>query len=135
VNACRHIAALGALLLLFSACQDARARGEKLVRRADLDRLRHDAAVVYKECFTTSGGDLVPLPQERWPASFKRFSPVRVNAYRTGIALVLTPSLDEERGIYIAPEGLDLKPIQSPRAAFHQVKPGVYWFEFGTPGK
>jgi hypothetical protein len=122
-----------ALALLGGGCDrnPARARAVKELGTADLTRLRFDAAVIYKNAFAARGPELVRVPETSWPKSFRAFSPSRVTVYQDGIALGLAQLADRESGLWIIPEGMTHDPAATPRATFHELRDGVYWYEFG----
>ena len=120
------------LALLLTACGNPHRELERAVSNADASRLRHDAAVVYKDAFASSHENVIGVARSGWPKSFAVLNPVRVNAYRDGIAIALSPGTDSESGAYVIPEGMDHQPADNARARFRPLREGVYWYDFGV---
>jgi hypothetical protein len=122
--------------LAMLGCRGPRGRAEKILSGADERTLRHDAAVLYKDLFAASAkAPFVPVPPELLPKSMARFTPRRAVAYPDGIALILQPQADRESGLYIVPEGMEHNPTAGPRATFHPLREGIYWYDFGRTEK
>ena len=119
------------LLTLLTACSDARDRAETVLARGNTAQVRRDAALLYKDLFAASGPGVTTLSAKDWPASFQPFKPLRVGAYRDGIALVLESKADAEAGLYIVPEGMNHAPASTHRAKFHPLREGIFWYAFG----
>lgn len=125
-------AVLGVLLLLcLAACRPEWHQADLVLRKADLPKLRRDAALLYKDNTVSSQPGYVAIRRGGWPASFEAFAPLRVTAYLDGVALALTPGTEPESGLYLVPEGMDVAPKDSARAHYHRLREGIYWYRFG----
>jgi hypothetical protein len=121
--------------LLFAAlaagCGDSpRAATEKRLRKADLARLRADAAVLYKDLHASATPDYFIIKEGNWPASFRALEPVEVGAYRDGFTLACTQGADLESGLYVTPAQMDAQPHSTERAHFERLADGIYWYSF-----
>ncbi|HEX8295182.1 MAG TPA: hypothetical protein VF593_02710, partial [Chthoniobacteraceae bacterium] len=113
--------------LLVPGCGDRRARAEETLGEVGASQLRSDAALLYKGAFATPGADFVLVKSSQWPASFHRFQPIRVGAFRDGISLTLLTSSGTEAGLYIVPQSMDQPPSKSRGGTFEPIGEGVYW--------
>jgi hypothetical protein len=117
--------------LALAACADRRERAERVLREDGPERLREEAAHLYKERFGGSGAEFSVVIEEAWPASFRRFKPRRVGAYPDGFAVALETDADTERGIFVIPQYFDLEtPRWGADATFEPLADGVYWYAF-----
>jgi hypothetical protein len=120
------------LLALFCAgCTDVRERAEEQLRQQSPELLRKEAAMLYKEKFSSHGNEYLVIRPVEWPASFKAFAPTRVGAYLDGITLTIQTKDRLESGLYIVPQSMDYTPRDTPRAVFRKMADGIYWYSFG----
>lgn len=116
---------------LLAGCHPSpREKADRRVREMDTKRLRADAAVLYKDVFASASSALISIKESAWPASFRRFEPMRVNAYRDGFSLVLDKTGEVESGIYVVPEAMEIEPRPTERARFERVADGIFWYSF-----
>ena len=125
-----HSFTLGLCASLICGCADPRSRAEGTLRAVGAETLRKDAAVLYKQLFAGRGTDFIVVRASQWPASFKRFAPVRVGAYPDGLSLALNVDADSESGLYVVPLHMDHTPSGAARAKFHKLADGIYWYSF-----
>lgn len=124
-----------ALLLTYGGCDTntAHRRAVKQVANTDPAQLRFEAAVTYKNAFAGRGPQMIHLQENAWPKTVRAFNPLRVTAYRDGIAIALYQLADRESGVWVIPEGMTHDPAATPRAVFQELRDGIYWYEFGQP--
>jgi hypothetical protein len=122
-----------ACALLLPACNNPRQRAESQLRNGGDIRLRHDAAMIYKDLFAGTGKpDFVEVWYRDWPTSFQRLAPLHVGAYHDGVIIALRASLDNESGLYIIPESMDKVPNGERGSTFIKLREGIYWYSFGA---
>jgi hypothetical protein len=127
-------ASRAALLLLPALCVLGCGRQtdsiESTLRAVGPERLRQDAAVLYKQAFSAHETKFVVIPKSAWPASFRRFQPMRVGAYQDGFSLTLATTPQAESGIYVVPLHMERVPAQSAGTHFEQLADGVFRYSF-----
>ncbi len=122
---------MAAVLLALGGCDETpRQRMQTQLGRADLARVRREAALTYKDLFAASGSGFIPLPLTKFPPSFRQFQPLRIVAHRDGFALTLVSTAATESGLYIVPAGMEHAPAASRRAHFERLREGFYWYAF-----
>lgn len=107
-----------------------REKAEERLRAADLARLRHDAAVLYKNLHASTGPAYTVIKSSNWPESFRALGPVEVGAYADGFTLAFEQSGQNEAGLYVTPAQMDVVPQPSERAHFERMADGIYWYSF-----
>ncbi|MEA3211049.1 MAG: hypothetical protein QOE70_4106 [Chthoniobacter sp.] len=128
---------LPALLLLTCAlwcagCSDPRERAHGQLRKGGAERLRHDAALLYKDLFSRSNGrDFTEIWYKEWPSSFKQCAPLHVGAYLDGFCIAMQGAGRFESGLFIVPQSMDHEPKPTHHARFERLSDGVYWYSFG----
>jgi hypothetical protein len=120
------------LVFLLAACRGPRERAVERLNSVGPDRLRHDAALLYRELFNTRGMDFVVIRPMDWPPSFKAIAPIRIGAYPDGISLATYSRNDVESGLYIVPQSMDHEPGNVRGGHFEKVAEGIYWYSFGN---
>jgi hypothetical protein len=118
------------LLLVVSGCDSPRVRAEKKLRQTGNGRLRAEAAVLYKDIFSSDASPFVAIKTDSAPASFRAFEPLSVGAYRDGFSLALQRRGGIETGVYVIPEQMELVPQSRGRARFERIAEGIYWYSF-----
>lgn len=103
----------------------------RMIEKVGAEALRGDAALLSKRLFAGHGTDFFDVRAKDWPASFQRFSPVRVGAYPDGISLALTAESATETGLYIVPATMDHQPSAAQGGRFERLADGIYWYSFG----
>lgn len=119
------------LALLLAGCANPRQRALGTLEKVGSEPLRRDAALLYKRIFAGHGTDFVVVRAKEWPASFQRFTPLRVGAYPDGISLTLFSRSDSEAGLYIVPATMDHQPSAAHGGTFERLAEGIYWYSFG----
>jgi hypothetical protein len=126
-----RVVLLLACALLSTACTNPRTRAERQLGKGGAERLRHDAAIIYKNLFAGHGKpDFVEIWFKNWPPSFQKLAPLHVGAYLDGISIALQASSENEAGLYIVPESMDNEPRGAPGATFTKLREGIYWYSF-----
>lgn len=115
------------LLLLLAACTDSRHAAQKQLREIGTPRLRHDAAILYKQLFSSPSADYLTLKPSQWPASFALLRPMQVGASRDGFTLTLVGKNSTQSGLHIAPDGMSTTPKAS-HAKYQKIEDGIYWY-------
>jgi hypothetical protein len=115
---------------LVGACADPRRDAERKLGQVGVEKLRGDAARIYKDVFAGRAPAFEEVRPAVWPESFRAFAPHHVGAAPDGISLALTRSRDAESGLYIVPLQMDHTPRATPRAALEQLAEGIYWYSF-----
>lgn len=121
---------LAAVLLAFAACADPRRRTEDLLVTVGAERLRRDAAVLYKNAFARPSPGFAEIKPSDYPSSFRRFAPRHVGAYPDGVTIAVQKDGAVETGLYIVPHSMERTPTPTPRATFERLADGVYWYAF-----
>lgn len=107
-----------------------REKAEKRLRSSDLARLRHDAAVLYKNLHAGTGPAYAVIKESGWPESFRALGPVEVGVYADGFTLAFEQSGQIEAGVYVTPSQMDVTPQATERARFERLADGIYWYSF-----
>ena len=116
--------------LLVSSCGEEENSVESIITAVGPEQLRRDAAVLYKQAFAASNTRFAVISKSTWPASFRRFRPIRVGAYRDGFSLTLATTPQTESGIYVVPSGMELSPAQTTGTKFEKVADGIFRYSF-----
>ena len=116
--------------VFLAGCAGPRDKAIKTLDRVGAEKLRHDAAVLYKDLFAGRGPDLTVLKPGQWPKSFEAFHPLYVGAYLDGFVCALRKGEDTESGIYIIPSGMEHEPRNTDRASYERLSDGIYWYSF-----
>ena len=120
-----------ACALLWQGCGDRRQRAERQLRKGGAERLRHDAAVLYKNTFARHGRPaFVEIWYKEWPPSFQTLAPRHVGAYLDGIIIALKTGDHSEEGLFVVPQSMDLEPKVAPGTTYRRLAEGVYWYSF-----
>lgn len=124
--------ALFAATFAFALAACAEPREAALIRMQSVgpERLRRDAARLYKDVFAARSPEFVPVRITQWPASFRRLVPLHVGAYPDGFAIALEQDGDNESGLYVIPDSIDRLPSDTARAQFEPIEDGVFWYTF-----
>ena len=126
----RFLLLLSGGLLGLAACDPMRRDTLHNIRAVGAEVLRRDAARFYKNLFVAPSKTSVLLTNEKCPASFQRFQPIRVRAYADGFALCLIESSGREQGLYIVPLQMEAVPQTTASAIFEKLEEGLYWYQF-----
>jgi len=119
---------LAALVLI--GCGSPRKTAEATLRKVGVDRVRKEAAVLYKNLFAGPGPAFFTIKVNDCPSTFQALSPLHVGAYRDGFSLAKMRTADVEEGFYVIPLGMDVVPTSKDRAHFAPLAPGIYWYTF-----
>jgi hypothetical protein len=103
---------------------------ELLVKAVGPEQLRRDAAVLYKQAFSAHTTSFVVIQKSAWPASFRRFDPIRVGAYLDGFSLTLESTPLSESGVYVVPLDIDRIPAQAAGTHFERIADGIFRYSF-----
>jgi hypothetical protein len=119
-------------VLACAGCGDRRARAEGALKNGGAERLRREAALLYKDMYSRSGRPaFVEIEFKNWPKSFQKLRPTHVGAYRDGFTIALYTANSGESGLYVVPESMDYEPKNVPGVSFQKLADGVFWFQFG----
>ena len=131
----RTLLALVWVLLLAAGCTaDPRRRAEAALRDGGAERLRHDAARVYKDAFAGHKRvTFVEVWYKEWPVSFQELRPLHVGAYLDGISIALRADERGESGLYIVPKTMEHQPTVEHGAKYERLADGVFWYSFRGP--
>jgi hypothetical protein len=120
-----------AIAACLGACSSPRRTAEETLDRAGPDRLRKDAALLYKNVFAAAAStSFRTLKVDDCPATFRMFNPQHVVAYRDGFGLALQRGPSGESGLYVVPDQMDVAPNPGRRARFERIADGIYWYSF-----
>jgi hypothetical protein len=100
------------------------------MRTIGAEQLRKDAAILYKDLFSSTAPAFASLKQDSWPESFRKIAPLSVGAYADGFSLAMEHEGGEEAGLYVVPVQMDLQPATRGRAHFEPIADGIYWYTF-----
>jgi hypothetical protein len=128
LRVCPLIAAV--LALCVSACSQRGAAEEKM-HKIGSDKMRAEAAMLYKNVFAGAAPTFRTVNTREWPESFRAMAPLDVGAYRDGFSLTIHRKGDAESGIYVVPKYMDVSPNPGRQARFDRISDGIYWYTFG----
>ena len=128
MNLCRALLLLLAALLL--SCGKQANSIESIVKEVGPEQLRRDAAVLYKQAFSSRHKRFVLIQKDTWPASFQRFEPIRVGAYQDGFSLTLATTPQLESGVYVVPWDMERVPAQTVGTHFEKLADGIFRYSF-----
>jgi len=114
-----------------SCGNDPRPRAERQVRKIGPERLRQDAAILYKNAFAAHTLEMITIRTYNWPDSFRPLKPLRVGVYLDGVAVALAVQSTGETGIYVIPRSMDVEPRNAGGTKFEKITDGIYWYSFG----
>ena len=129
MNAARALLLLVSAALLVS-CSKRADSVEATLKAVGPEQLRHDAAVIYKQAFSARGTRFVVIPKNAWPASFRRFQPIRVGAYLDGCSLTLATTPQTESGVYVVPLHMERVPAENAGTRFEKLADGIFRYTF-----
>ena len=119
------------LFLVLGACRGGRATAERALESVDVEALRREAAVLYKQTQGARGAGFVIVGKAQWPPTFRGLAPVRVGSYPDGFSIALRTDADTEQGLYVIPlEFARPSPTETKGARFERLAEGVFWYEF-----
>lgn len=124
---------IAACAFVSGACGGPRDRARSCLRHGGGERLRHDAAMIYKDIFSGHGrAGFVEIPAKNWPNSFRELRPLHVGAYIDGIAIAMHATAHGETGLYVVPQSMEHTPKAMEGTRFEKIAEGIYWFSFGN---
>jgi hypothetical protein len=123
-----HILAI-AFALGAPACSK-RGAAEKRMRKVGAERLRAEAAVLYKDVFAGAAPTFLTVKQGDWPESFRAMVPLEVGAYPDGFSLTMHRKGNAESGVYVVPLHMEVSPNPGRLAHFERIADGIYWYSF-----
>jgi hypothetical protein len=103
---------------------------EAMIKAVGPEQLRRDAAVLYKQAFSAHSTRFVVIPKSAWPATFRRFEPIRVGAYLDGFSLTLVTTPQLESGVYVVPLDIERVPKESAGTHFEKLADGIFRYTF-----
>ncbi len=121
---------LSFVLLAFTGCGSPRSDALATLRKVGNERLRDEAAWLYKDVFAARAPAFTNVRSAQWPPSFQRFTPLHVGAFADGFALALNEKGDLESGLYVVPLHMDRTPAATAHASFERLDDGVFWYVF-----
>jgi hypothetical protein len=131
VRSFRHLLIFGCILLAAGCSGGARKRAERELHNGGAERLRDDAARLYKDTFAAHGKPgFVEVPYKTWPPSFQKLRPLHVGAYLDGISIALEAEEGGESGFYIVPKSMEHEPSGEHGAKYERLADGIYWYSF-----
>ena len=119
-----------ALAAGIGGCSSPRRTAEKTLEQVGADRLRTEAAVLYKNLFAGVSTSFYTIKVKDCPATFRMFQPQHVVAYRDGFSLALVRGATGESGIHVVPAQMDVSPSAGRRVRFEKIADGIYWYSF-----
>ncbi len=119
--------------LLWQGCSDRRGTALRQLKKVGAERLRLDAALIYKDMFARHGRpDFIEVWYKDWPPSFQKFSPIHVGAYIDGFTIALETGRQGEAGIFVIPATMEHEPATAHGISYQRITEGIYWYSFGT---
>lgn len=133
MNALRILLIL-ACALLAPGCGDRREQAGRKLRKVGAPRVRHEAALLYKDMFARHGRpDFSEVWFKNWPRSFQEFKPLHVGAYIDGFTIALVTDFHGEHGLFVVPESMDHEPRLLGGVTYRKMADGIYWYSFSNP--
>ena len=131
VNSLRTLLIFACVLLGSGCTADPRRRAEGELRGGGAERLREDAARVYKDAFAGHRKlEFVEVWYKEWPKSFQDLRPLHVGAYPDGISIALRADERGESGLYIVPKTMEHQPTIEHGAKYERIADGIFWYSF-----